>query len=108
MLTVKAKKEPTHIGDFGGEIVGNTILFPKEIFDLFGLLSVQSLEEFLSYAHSFPMDVAMELGWKTSDVKKATKGLGKILKGHVHDHFINPPTRPKRVLGALPPKNTKI
>src|SRR5438094_3364084 len=76
-----ARAEP----DFHAEVDGVHLLLPKKLVDALAVIPIRTAEDLLSQTYAFPTSVAMALGWKLDDLKRARKHLARTLKGHVHD-----------------------
>lgn len=75
-------------GEFGGKLHGSSVYFPAKIEEIIRTQNLHSLEEFLSYAHSFPTSVAEALGWTIPEVNAATEALLVQCKDILDPRFV--------------------
>lgn len=93
------KMEP---GNFGAGIKDGWLLVPVELFVLLQRNGVRSAEEAVSWLHTYPMVLAVELHWTLEQVRSARTAFVALLRGHIPDDFLEARTSPPH--GVLPKK----
>lgn len=102
-LKIAANGDTAKPGDFGAVVGDGVLILPREIAEALAGHGVRNATEFLSYLQAFPTAIADELHWAPADVANALARLRVQLRGRVADDFLDPPQRPARRYGALPP-----
>lgn len=93
--------QTTDKGSFKAVFTNGALYLPLELYRRGGI-NPRSIEEFLSYVHSFPTTFMVSLNWTLEDFNNAKEELIQSLTGIVSDLWLHPEPPPVRAYGALP------
>ncbi len=108
VLNFIAKKDKTEKKAFGARVSGGTLLLPQDVTNRLEQLSIHTAEDFVSYLHAFPSDVAATLEWDLEDVLEARAALVSKLRGLVDERILEPKSPTPRSYGARVPGLRKV